>query len=555
MASTGSLRRSLRLAGGVEIRSGVATDSALSPPTTSAPYLPAEVKSLVAECLQKSDLKSLRYVSKQWHAMATPLLFDKVYVSPRDKDIQIFSNITKHPVLRRYIKSVVCDTSEVPELSDEDYFYNLCDELRSITFCMSKKNTFKSPHPQLNKFIKAIIRGKASQLVMYCKYSSDRFVMEGFQLWQELAAEELQSLKDGWNGIFFSDLCSGLLRLPNLQSVIMEDNIWSKIRMDITDEFLTTCPHLTPRTNLTGSPLARSWNPWHLRPKRSEDAGSEYLSLMVRALSKTKKHIKHFECQSRHPRIYEGLSPWDFAMYNMTQRFPRQMTIALCQLESLKLQITPRRYDLVDQENTKALGFLPQLLEQMTGLKRLDLVLITAERIRKERRLSLTPLGETCYTYSQVFPPLGKWQHLEHLYLNGLAIHGLDMYFLLFHQMPRLLRLWLNRIDLLEGSWDGVVEALRLRGAWFPWELLSLQGLFRHEGGEWWPCTPDTQEEYLALRPYSKYAEDGGHHPSLPADAEDLLSIKYFNEMFCAASSERVQALRLRIQQVEVRPT
>lgn len=552
MASSGRLRRSSRLAQGVGPRSGIA-DNSLSPPTSGTPYLPTEVKGLVAECLLKSDLKSLRYVSKQWHAMATPMLFDQVYISPRDKDVQIFSNITKHPDLRRYIKNIVCDTSEISKLSHEDYFYDLCDELRSTTFCLSKKHTFKSPHPRLNKLIKTIIRGKVSQLDLFSKHANDGFVMEGFQLWQQLAAEERQSLEDGWNGQFFLDLCSGLLRLGNLRSVQIEDDIWNSKQMDITDDFLTTCPHLAPNTGLSGSPLARSWNPWHLRPKRSEDAGFEYLSLMIRALSKTKKHIKHFECQSRYPRIYEGLSPWHFAMYNMTQRFPRQMAIALCKLESLNLQITPSRFDPVDQENTKALGFLPQLLEQMTGLKKLHLVLLTAERIKKERRLSLTPLGETCYTYSQVFPPLGKWQHLEHLHLSGLALHGLDMYFLLFHQMPRLLRLWLNRIDLLEGSWDGVVEALRLRGAWFPWELLGLQGSFRHEVGQWWPCTPDTREEYLALRPYSTYAEDGGHHPSLPVDSEDLLSIKYLNDMFCAAAPERVQALRLRIQQAEDR--
>ncbi|CAF9936139.1 MAG: hypothetical protein ALECFALPRED_006711 [Alectoria fallacina] len=550
MTSTEGLRRSSRLARGAGILSAIA-DSALSPPKTGSPYLPAEVKGLVAECLQKSDLKSLRYVSKQWHAMATPSLFDRVYISPRDKDIQVFSNVTKHPVLRSSVKELICDISEIPELSHEEYFYDLCDELRYITASLSTKHPFNSPHPRLNNFVNAIIRDKMTRGVMFSKHANDRLVVEGYQLWQELAVEERQNLKVGSHGIFFSDLCSGLLRLPNLQSVKMDDDIWDKTRMDNSTTFLPIHPDHTPSTVLSGSPLARSLNPWHLRPKRSEDAGFENLSLMVRALSRTKKTIKHFECQSRHPRIHKGLSPGTFARYNITQSFPRHMAIALCHLESLKLQITPHRYELLDHEDAKALGFLPQLLEQMTGLNSLSLILLTAERVKKQRRLSLTPLHDACFNLSQVFSHHGKWQHLEHLYLAGLAMHGLDMFFLLFHQMPRLLRLWLNRIDLLEGSWDGVVEILRCRGACMPWELLSLQGSFRHNGDHWWPCTPDYGEELLALRSYSIYAQEGGHHPSLPAESEDSLSFNYFNDMINVATSERVQELRLRLQQAE----
>lgn len=551
MASTEGLRRSSRLARGVGIQSAVA-DSELK---AGSPYLPAEVKGLVAECLQKSDLKSLRYVSKQWHAMATPPLFDRVYISPRDKDIQVFSNVTKHPILKNSVKEMICDISEIPKLSHEEYFYDLCDELRSITASLSTKNPFNSHHPRLNNFVNAIIRDKMTQRVMFTKYANDRLVVEGYQQWQELAVEEHQSLENESHGIFFSDLCSGLLRLLNLQSVIMEDGIWDNTRMEISTTFLPIHPHHTPSTVLSGSPLARSLNPWYLRPKRSEDARFEYLEFMVRALSRTKKGIKQFECQSRHSRIHEGLSPWDFTIHNITQSFPRHMAIAFFQLESLTLQITPHPYDLLDHGNAKALGFLPQLLEQMTGLKSLSLMLLTAERVKRQRRLSLTPLHDACYKYSQVFPHQGKWQHLEHLFLAGLAMHGLDMFFLLFHQMPRLLRLWLDRIDILEGSWDGVVEILRCRGARMPWELLSLQGSFRHNGDQWWPCTPDYEEERIALSSYSTYAQEGGHHPSLPAESEDSLSINYFNEMFNVAALEHVQELRLSMRQAEAWPT
>lgn len=49
------------------------------------------------------------------------------------------------------------------------------------------------------------------------------------------------------------------------------------------------------------------------------------------------------------------------------------------------------------------------------------------------------------------------------------------------------------------------------------------------------------------------YAQEGGRHPSLPAEAGDGLSINYFNELFSIAGFERLQALQLRIQQIEDR--
>lgn len=165
--------------------------------------------------------------------------------------------------------------------------------------------------------------------------------------------------------------------------------------------------HHTPSAILSGFPLARGWISWHLRPKRSEDARFEHLSLVVLALSRTQRSIKHFECQSRHCQIRPGLSPLQFAGCDMTERFPRHMATTLWQLGSLKLQITPRS-DILGHENAEALDFLPQFLEKMIGLKSLDLVLITAERVEKQRRLSLALLEDTCYTYSQVFPRRSK---------------------------------------------------------------------------------------------------------------------------------------------------
>lgn len=52
----------------------------------------------------------------------TPCLFDRAYISPYDKDLQVFTNITQDPRLSTSIKDLVYDTSTVQELIYERYF-------------------------------------------------------------------------------------------------------------------------------------------------------------------------------------------------------------------------------------------------------------------------------------------------------------------------------------------------------------------------------------------------------------------------------------------------
>ena len=229
MADTSNLHRSSRPVRRVGDQSDIA-DKELSPQQTGSLYLPPELKGLVARCLRKSELKKLRLVSRQWHVMATPLLFDRVYVSPREKDLQTFSNITKHPVLSRSIKAMICDISEIPEYSYEEYFHFLCYEKRAMAFDLSKKHPFKGPYPALGRFLNAVIRGTISQPKMFSRFGNYKFIREGFQIWRQLAAEESQYLENSEHGRFFHELYSGLSRLPNLQSVNIGDDLWDRCR-------------------------------------------------------------------------------------------------------------------------------------------------------------------------------------------------------------------------------------------------------------------------------------------------------------------------------------
>ena len=560
MADIHGLRTSSRLAPGLPPQSGAA-DSTRSSSKADTPYLPSELKAHVARFLVKSDLKSLRHVSKQWHAMATPLLFDKVYVSPRKKDIQIFSHITNHPLLRLSVKELVCDVSKIPNFSLGGYFIHLHAMWGYLTSALRMEHPFNGPHSGFNRFINAIIRyqifpqgyfsSSANDYIIegyLSRFANEDYIIEGFQRWQELAAEERGALKGGLHGTYYSDLCSGLHRLPNLQSVKIDNEMWHKIGMVISETFDMDHFNHIPSAVLSGSPLARSWVPWQLHPKTSIETASKHLTLVMQALSRTKTRIKQFEtCSGK----YEGFSPMAFAGFGVADRIPLHVATDFRYLQRLELQFTPLRHDNIDHVDPEALGFLPHLLEQLTSLRILSLVLVSVQRMRETRRVVEIPLEATCYSYSQVFPRHGKWESLERLNLRGLAIDGLDMILLFLHQMPRLRNLLLRYMDLLGGTWQGVVEALRYRGASIPWALLDFQGSFRHESGQWWPCTSDVDAELVALKDPAAYARYGGHHPSLPPDADDRLSVNYFNEMFFAAGRERVQAHWHHVQEIE----
>ena len=315
MANTSNSCRSSRPIRCVGDQSDIA-DSVLSPQQTGSLYLPPELQGLVAKCLHKSELKKLRLVSQQWHVMATPLLFDRIYVSPREKDLQVFSNITKHPVLSRSINAIICDISEIPEYTYEEYFHMLCFEKRAMAFELSKKHPFRGPYPALNRFLNAVIRRSISPPKMYSTFGNYKFIREGFQNWQQLAAGESQYLEHLEHGKFFHELYSGLSRLPNLQSVNIGDDLWDQCRRHWICVFYLQERDRIPRAILSGSALVRGWSPWHLPPWNSKDAGFERLSLVVRALSKTKKCIKTFLCYTR---IETGLSPRHFTSCDITR--------------------------------------------------------------------------------------------------------------------------------------------------------------------------------------------------------------------------------------------
>jgi len=73
---------------------------------TTTILVPNEIVSGILRYSTKLDMKNARLVSKSWCESATKYLFDTIYISPREKDIEIFLNITRKYGLSFQSKSV-----------------------------------------------------------------------------------------------------------------------------------------------------------------------------------------------------------------------------------------------------------------------------------------------------------------------------------------------------------------------------------------------------------------------------------------------------------------
>lgn len=479
-------------------------------PEGRVPYLPPEIIGLVATHLEKSDLKEIRLVNGVWNTLVTPLLFDQVYVSPRTKDLEVFTAITSRPQLAASVKKIIYDVSTFYELSHREYFDLICTEI-SLIFYPFRRCSTRLTHPRrLAQLVRAT--ESTSSQSLFDKYGNDAMVRRGFARWEELEEDERNCFNDR---IFYPALCSGMFQLSNLRSVEMDDDIWGRGSREVGLLIDDAQPIIPTELNVVGSPLSRKWKPFHPYPREPEypDVSNRgtHLKFIIRALSKTRRRIGFFETGMH---AVEGLPPGLFSRYNMEDLFTHQMIYSLWYLETLHLQITPRRLQDHMQPQSISLGFLPNLLGELSGLKRLALKFTSTENMYLGQRDLLREYDEPCYSYKDVFPRTVAWPRLSQFYIAGLAISGPDLYRLTFYQMPKLERLWLNHIDLLEWRWEGFMSMLRLKPQW---EVLGLQGIFRHRGGQWWPCHPaDQDEETEKLDEYRNYIAYGGKHPGLP---------------------------------------
>ena len=478
-------------------------------PPTKAVYLPPELKANVLAQLDKRDLKSVRLVSKEWNALAIRPLYDRVYISCRAKDLEVFENITRHPVISTGIRELVYDGSLFQMgMTISDYFWHLHRCLFDITLGL-ESGPFNCANNEINKFI-ADYRNKAVSLRgLYDRHIRDDFIVEGHKNHQNYAEAERHAFETGF---FLSRLCGGLRRLENLRSVILNNSLWT---YDLYENRRTGSVNSnTLHGPDLGSPLVRSWNPLHLRPlfwnchemRNERSLFCDHFYRLTTAITETHRQIKSLEIPYGD---VGGLPPQVLVKPTITDDYFYRTLHAYSGLEVLDISICASEND--GSDDLEALATLPRMLEQMTGLKKLQL------NLAKEM---YEPFGSTreYYTFQQVFPTFAFWPRLTELSIKGLAIGYFDLLFLIFGR-ANVTDLSLQCIELLDGTWEGVIEALShdryLTGLW-------LVGCFKHRGGQTFAAPRFGAANYIMY---------GGRHPCLAADDDPDSSIWWYLDM------------------------
>ena len=266
-------------------------------------------------------------------------------------------------------------------------------------------------------------------------------------------------------------------------------------------------------------PLARTWNPFHLYPKGSyalmRDGPwitCEHFHRLAYALAETNRRVTSLRLNNG--GFGGGLPPFALTKPNMSDSDLGAALAAYANLEDLNISIDAKLEDA--STNPCPLAALPILLLKMSSLKTLRLSL--AEDYPSADR-------PPRYRYDQVFPMTLTTSNLRMISISGLSVRAFDLLWLLSGH-PHLHYLRLEHIDLLEGSWEGVIERFRCLKC-KPLETSFLVGNFTHHGSErFLPPTLDRKYSEWEFRlDIEDYVVYGGNHPCLTPDSPlDILS-------------------------------
>jgi len=497
---------------------GLVPSANTSPP--KAVYLPMEIRLLTLGYLEKKDLKQVRLVAKDWCEISTAPLFDTIYISPHERDVEVWKEMTGHPVISGVVRRLVYDTASFrDDLSYEDYWAELFRNFLYIAYSW-QDTPFNSPDVEINSLIeqyKGTIDQSTDQQgqrnAIRSSHQHDVFVFEGYQEHRKNAAYEFRVLA---SEVFSADLCKGILQLSGLREIYLSDLEW---RYDLMDNrSMDSSSFYGPDK---GSPLARSWHPFHLRPKSTSDLRNgrchvfNHFQTLTAALAKRDRGVTTFKFNDG--PLIDGLPAFALTRSVMSHTRLNQILAAYSSLEYFDISITT--YPEEEPDNPQLLNTLPILLSRMSNLKSLYLDL--------DETAYMSPTRS--YLYPQVFPVPWMSPKLTTLSIRGLAVRAVDFITMVWKQ-PQLRHLVIAHINLLEGSWEGTLFGLRCKQL----DSLRFIGRFSHHGATKFPPELpeyDWDRERERLSTIEDYVVIGGRHPCLPPNSPLDAPLRCFADM------------------------
>lgn len=447
--------------------------------------VPNEILLLIFRQLHKEDLKSIRLVCKLWTWLPVRLLFDRVYISAHSVNIKVFNSIAAHPVISKGIKELVYDVSHFDADLDRSYYFNaLRCQLHNRS--SGRRFSFETVDEQVNEVLQyakdRVLKPSSRDDANRKKMSNYRLVDRGHRAYLDSARQQQEHHE---SGELLAILCLGLKTLPALDAVVF-GGLW---RHTLTDREFD--PATLRPIYVSGSPLARTWNPLFLEPSviMSQAPAHIHFSTVIRGLSLSQRKVSGFEGSNLLKFYQATFDTTDL----MSPSLLHHTVNALSQVQRFSLQ----RLRLEYEDAIQTIDALPVILRSMTKLKYLSLDL---DKCFDD--------DNTLFTLAEIFGSHRTWPHLASLYLASFAADEADLIaFLVSLRASRVLDL--RDVELTDGNWASALEQFR---RFLRLQSLALEGPLKQFGGvEIWAL--GDRKEDLIQQDFERFYLYGGKNP------------------------------------------
>lgn len=488
------------------------------PTGTSKTKLPNELIIQVLSHLEKHELKIVRLACKTWSHFASEPLFDKLYISPREEDIKVFKLVAQHPQLRGCVTTLEYDATRFsPDVTIPIYTRKLVecimDRRENDDFTdMQRIRKRENLDPEIDEYLDDCqsCRNDLQSPWVHERFKDFGFVIEGCRRWQECAAYQQKCLN---SGDFLRILVYGLRNLNRLESVLVCQE-W-----DLRPAY----PFGSLLAHYYNSPFGRTWHIFRAQPRCWSHEGTladgfDSFWVLTTALALAQTRLRSFNTTSLPPIVFDTVE-------HATENMVECSVDAYSGLENLSLMLRHGLSPGESRSKLDKLSGLQTLLRSMTGLKTLRLGILEDPSEHQEC------LGEIAL--ARVLPAREvHWIELTSFRLCKVAASAKDLVQLLTVGMPRLQVLHFLGIQLVEGSWEAVIESMKtsmhlrhfsIAECWVSGHLKH----FKYQSWDQWKF-PRNLLSFLNSD-VEEYVLRGGRHPFLDPDEPDSASEKYLS--------------------------
>ncbi|KAL9028514.1 MAG: hypothetical protein Q9180_007155 [Flavoplaca navasiana] len=405
--------------------------------------IPNEITLKILTELDKMDLKRARITCKKLASLGGQILVVNLYLSPREKDMQVIDRVTQHPDLKKSVRNIVYDTARFTK-------HTIVEYMNEITYAYYKDRFLGlgQAHATMQEAYASMDHeyGYSSKFSHIRAEESIRqpVFVAGYQQYSLHAQEHGNILHSSW----YMRAYDGLKMIGPIKSAVMGnswdmiyvrdgDDAWDKDESELSTLFLGddySTKVIDPERigsdgkRLVGSPSARAWLPTALQPMAPSylDAqATEYTHESLEFVA----FVKLLNTTGKQPVRFQAKADWR---------------------EYGAIGLPPNAFD--SNKSPGSLHFI-SVSERLKVLELTMAVLFHQDSSAKSTNLSIL---KEIFWKSAITRQIDAFPALAAMSFSYRNLAGF-----LFHSLPKLTCLYLQQTLLWDGKWQDIIEGLR----------------------------------------------------------------------------------------------